>query len=157
MLKRNAVELLVLFFFIGIPLVYASDSKHNAEEITGAVVAYDVVKRDWIPCIDVCEGSLLVRIDGPDGVPPRYIRVDFRYRERKFPDELVKSKRRWRFKLIRASNLDEPMDEFLRYENNNEVKFPIWKILVGADGEKLPFGETLPSYSLAKGGFKLLR
>jgi hypothetical protein len=159
MLKRNAVELLVLFFFIAISLVYASDNRHGVEEISGTVVAYDDVKRDWIPCIDVCEGSLLFRIDSPAELQPRYIRVDFRYPESKFPDELVKSKRRWRFKLIRTSNLDEPMDEFLRYENvyGKEVKFPIWKRLAGAEIEKLPFGEMLSSYSLAKGGFKLLR
>jgi hypothetical protein len=37
-----------------------------------------------------------------------------------------------------------------------EIKLPIWERVAGAEDEKLPFGDTLHSYSLVKKGFKLV-
>ena len=145
---------LALLFSVAVVRTGAATSKF--EEITGVVIAHDYIKSST-PCYQGrCEGSLIVQIETPTEKERRYIRVDFGYSERHSPRMLVQNKRRWRFKLIRTSNLDEPVSEFIQYErtgHRQEKKLPIWRLVPGAEDEKLPFGETLPSYALVKNGF----
>jgi hypothetical protein len=119
-------------------------------------VAYDDLIHTL--CIDICEASLIVRINLADEAKPHYIRVDLTFRPNRFPKELITGKKRWRFKLIRTPSLDEDIDEFLLGKSalGKEFKIPIWALIPGAEDEKLPFGETIHSYSLVKKGFKLV-
>lgn len=157
LLRRLAAELLILVSLFCIPLVSASEGERNVEEITGVVVAYDNVKPS-VTCIEVCQSSLIVRIGTANEAKPRYIRVDLTFPNHRFPKELIKSKRQWKFKLIRTPHLDERIDEFIRGEDvfGKEFRLPIWRIVTGAEDEKLPFSEVLPSYSLVKNSFKFI-
>lgn len=127
------------------------------EEVTGTVIAYDDIK-SWTPCYNgECEGSLIVRIDGREQAQSTYVRIDFRFKIGKPPRQLVERRGQWRFKVIRTVNLDEPIYEFIVREKdrfNEERRYPIWKSIPGAEHERLPFGETLRSYSLVKNGFR---
>lgn len=150
-LSRGATAgLLVLVPLFCVPIVNGSKGERNVEEITGVVVAYDRLISAL--CIDVCDASLIVRIDVANEAKPRYIRVDLKFRPNRFPKELITSKKRWRFKLVRTPSLDEQNDEFLLGESatGKEIKIPIWALIAGAEDEKLP------SYSLVKKGFKLV-
>lgn len=158
-LRGFTVELLILLALFCAPSIYATERERNIEKLTGIVVAYDDVKPS-VTCIDVCETSLIVRINGPNETQPRYIRVVLRFRDRNtFPKELIRIKKQWRFMLLRTSDLDEPINEFLEGKDffGKEFKHPIWKLIGGAESERLPFGAKLPSYSLAKNGFKPIR
>jgi hypothetical protein len=95
-------------------------------------------------------------VDAPSGAPADYIRIDFVYSAHKPPKKLVQVKRLWRFQLIRTSEHDEKIEEFIRGHDvyNREIKKPIWKPVRGAEKVHLPFGEVLRSYSLSKNGFK---
>ena len=109
---------------------------------------------------DACEGSLIVRIDDPNEATPRYIRVDFKYGAGKFPKVLIRSKQVWWFKLERTQHLDQPLYEYViqaASPYSAEKKYAIWKLIPGAEKDKLPFDQRIPSYSLGKGGFKLVK
>lgn len=156
-MPRRCMIALLSLLFLGVSLAHAGGDASKVEGLVGTVIAYDEIK-SWTPCVrGECEGSLIVRVAKPDANQPRYVRVDFRFSMSKPPKKLVKNKRLWRFKLIRTKELDEPIDEFIIYNMgvyNRERKVRIWKIIPGAEDEKLPFEETLPSYSLPKNGFK---
>jgi hypothetical protein len=146
--------LLILVSLCCVPIVNGSKGERSIEEITGVVVAYDRLISDI--CIDICDASLIVRVDIANEAKPRYIRVDLKFRPNEFPKELITGKKRWRFELVRTSSLDEKIDEFILGESalGKEIKIPIWALISGAENEKLPFGEVLHSYSLVKDGFK---
>ena len=136
--------------------VNANGAEANIEQITGVVVAYDEVKPS-LTCIEICETSLIVRIEEPSESRSNYIRIDLKFKERKkFPKELITNNRRWRFKLVRTVARDEKMEEFILGQDvyGKDFKSPIWTRVPGAEEEKLPFGEVLRSYSLLKRGFK---
>jgi len=141
-------------------LVNGKNGKVRVEELNATVVAYDVIKATT-PCYRECEGSLIVRIDAPDNQSGRYVRVDFRFRnDSPFPQRLIIRKRLWRFSVIRTKSLDEQLYEYIVQEptpQSGERKYPIWQIVPGAEDEKLPFGQILPSYSLIGKGFKVVR
>lgn len=147
-------SLAFIFLFSGAEAA-ALNHERKVENITGVVLAYDDVE-PWLTCIDKCETSLIIRTNTPNEAP-RYIRVELRFPDRRrFPKELIKSKRQWQFKLIRTLDQDEKIEEFIHGENvyGGEVKEAIWKLVPGAENEKLPFGEVVPTYSLVKSGFK---
>lgn len=147
---------LAVFIFLSfVPGVAAHQHERRVEKITGVVVAYDDVE-PWLTCIDKCKTSLMVRTNSLNEAP-RYIRVEVRFPDRnRFPKGLIKSKRQWQFKLIRVVDQDAKIDEFIQGQNvyGQEVKQPIWKLVPGAENEKLPFGESVPAYSLVKDGFQ---
>jgi hypothetical protein len=154
MLRRSTIQLLVLFAVVGVPFVSA-DPKPTTEDVTGVVVAYDDIQANWVPCSDKCDGSLVVRVDAVDSAP-RYIRVDLKYRSRKFPKQLLQTNARWRFRLVRTPTRDEPLYQFVVQAANAygpEKHWPIWRVI--STGEKLPFEQTIVSYSLD--GFKQIR
>lgn len=157
MLRSTSLGLFFLVVLAGSSLSYAGGEKPKVEDITGTVVAYDDVKA-WVPCYEgECEGTLVVRVDNRT---PGYILVNLTYRESRFPKELISMKRRWRLKLIRTLDSAESLDEFfiqVADARSAEKKCPIWKQIRGAEEEKLPFGDRLPSYSLVKDGFKLIK
>lgn len=155
MVKR----VLASFFVVHLLAFYAygQDKSQKAEWLSGVVVAYDVIKPD-LPCYGACDGSLIVRLKTDQQETARYIRIDFKFRESQdFPKKLIASKNLWRFRLIRTSTLDEPIYDYIVQNAtaySEEKKYPIWKLVRGAEDEELPFGQRLPSYSLTRNGFK---
>lgn len=158
LLRLIAISFLVIFMALGPSLAAPTNNERHSEEIVGFVVAYDEIQA-WIPCYDsACEGSLIVRTQQERD--PVYIRVNLKYRAGKFPRELIKSKQMWRFKLERTQPLDEPVYENLIQDASPyspQKKYTIWKLVPGAEQEKLPFEQTIPSYVLVKGGMKLMK
>jgi hypothetical protein len=156
LLRSHTSGLLVFVLLFCIPVVNGGEDERNVEEITGLAVAYDDVIHTL--CIDICDASLIIRIDVANEAKPRFIRVDLKFRPKKFPKELIMGKKRWRFKLTRTASLDGDFDEFILGKSaaGKEFKIPRWALIPGAEDEKLPFGETLHSYSLVKNGFKLV-
>lgn len=156
-LKQATSFSLILFFAL---VVNGTEHKATTVTLEATVVAYDVIKATT-PCYRECEGSLIVRIYSVGNQSWRYARVDFKFRSSSsFPRQLVKQKRLWRFTVIRTNTLDEPIYEYVvqqRTSNSEEKKYRNWKMLPGAEDERLPFGETLPSYGLLGNKFKLVR
>ena len=141
-----------IFFLVAGSITRATAHSQKSEEISGAIVAY----HHWLsllPCYHICGGSLIVRIGKPDEAQPRYIRIDFRYPDQQFPNELIGSKRLWQFKLTRTSNADEPIEKYVKSvdETGKEVdaKLSAWKLVPGAENEELPFGKVIASYTLS--------
>jgi hypothetical protein len=149
MLKSVVIFTLLLHFQTKAP--YSQAGKH---EITGTIVAY----HHWLsvlPCYHFCAGSLIIRADNAKKELPEYIRVDFSYPDRDFPNALIERKKQWRFVLDRTRGRDEPIEQFIRALDAKTGKSissgsPAWKLLPGAEDEQLPFGKVIPSYSLAQ-------
>jgi hypothetical protein len=144
-----AVAVLAWLLMFSQPSAYAQGGRQKVEKITGVVVAYND-SLFLLPCYHLCGGSLIVRVDKSE--KPHYIRVDFGYPLDKFPKALVERSKQYRFRLVRTKDDDSPLQEFVPAENEKgeaiDVKLPMWRLVPGAESEKLPFGETLPSYNL---------
>ena len=149
MLKSVVILILLFQGLTGGP--YSQADRH---EIAGTIVAYSHVLA-LLPCYHLCGGSIIVRVDKSKKEKPDYIRIDFRYPDRHFPNALVEGKKQWRFVLDRTKDKDEPIEQFVRAVDEKSGKDispgpPAWKLLPGAEDEQLPFGEAIPSYSLAQ-------
>jgi hypothetical protein len=157
MLRKVRFGTLLLSLMIGVASAYARDSKSKTEILTVTIVAYDRTKL-WIPCLaGECEGSFIARRDKVEDGRSHFVRIDLKFPLGKPPKELIHRKSLWRLKLIRTEDRDESIDDFIFYPKNEyfpERKVPIWRLLPWAEGEKLPFDETIPSYYLVTGGFK---
>lgn len=102
----------------------------------------------------------IVRLKQPEGSPPVYVLVNLKYRAGKFPKDLIKNKRVWRFKLERAQPVAESIYEYLIQTASShapEKRWSIWRLVPGAEHEKLPFEQKLRSYTLVKNGIKLMK
>lgn len=154
MLNKATFGLLLLTVCYGGAPVHAGHVNQKVEKITGTVIAYYQSPMDGV-CYHLCVGTLLVRIDKSSGVESGYIRVHFRYPVGKYPQKLISSKRRLRFKLVRHGEYDKiPFREFIPMVNKrtgeeSDSDFPAWRRVPGAEAEKLPFGEAPPSYFVA--------
>lgn len=162
-MRSVMLKLLTSFGFIGffaVVLVHHTDGKPTTETLEATVIAYDIIKATT-PCYRDCEGSLIVRINTIGNQNARYARVDFRFRNgSSFSRQLIKQKRLWRFSVVRTNSLDEPIYEYIVQERtpySEEKKYPIWKTLPGAEDEKVPFEQLVPSYSLIRNQHKLAR
>jgi len=158
-MKTLATLFLTMAVNIGASSPPADAGQREIEMLTGAVIAYDHMQ-SLAPCYHICGGSVIVLVDGTAHQSPRYIRVDFKYPDRKFPDKLVESKARYRLRLERSASRDSPLVEFIpmldeRTGEKVNSNLLAWKLIPGAENERLPFGETLPAYSLANDASKL--
>jgi hypothetical protein len=92
-------------------------------------------------------------MDRVKGANPNYVRIAFEYPDREFPIQLTLKTMKSRFKVRRTPAQDGTFEEFrfIKEEGTGaESKIPNWKLLPGADQERLPFGTKLESYSLAQ-------
>lgn len=138
-----------LCLFLAVVLIGRNGA--TTEILEATVIAYDDIKATT-PCYRKCEASLIVRIDAPGNRGAQYVRIDLTYRNgSSFPREVIARKRLWRFSVKRTNSLDEQLYEYIvqeRTQQSGERKYPIWRMVPGAEDEKLPFGKVLPSYSL---------
>ena len=148
MLRKCALATLVLFvIWSGSP---AQTDNKQSKEITGIVVAYDD-SFIFLPCGHGCWSSLIVRLNDSSEAKPRYVRVFFRYARDNFPKALVETSKRYRFSVVRTKEDDAIINEFVPAVDEDDkpinVKLAAWKLIRGAEGEKLPFGDRLPAYT----------
>lgn len=131
------------------------------EKIVGTVIAYD--RGNGLFQMSTGSGvQLIVRAEPTRSSKARFIKISYFYvpgnkeRDGGFPTRLVDSAKQWKFTLVRVTECDSPIREFLRVEDkaeNNLSSPPIWELIPGAAKEVIPFGQTLPCYSLDSRGF----
>ena len=144
------VTLSVFIGFLGLAGRVRS-SFEGIETVVGSVVAYQ--PEFFVPCYHICQSSIIVRTGRLSSGKPNYLRIDFEYPDREFPTRLTLKSMEFRFKVRRTSAQDGPLEEFWSVKNEEtgaESKIPRWKLLSGADQERLPFGTKMESYSLAQ-------
>jgi hypothetical protein len=135
------------------------------ETIVGTVVAYDHFNNLMMLTFVESRVVLIVRTQPRGSEKARFIQVAYNYWDQQkpneggFPDALVQEAKQWRFALARDTDCDQPVQEFTALQDaqtgkDTDVRLPIWKLLPGAENEKLPFGETLPCYSLKATDYK---
>ena len=142
---------------------FASSPKR--ETIVGNVIAYNQALNLIMITSAPSRAAFIVRTHPTGHKPSQLIEVHYAYWSSEkpdnggFPDELITGTRLWRFKLVGDAPCEPLLDAvpFTDVKTGKEVgeRLPVWKLLPGAENEKLPFGETLPCYSLKAGGYKL--
>ena len=151
MLKRAVVSILLFFAVGNCPPARADAAKQKA--VVGEIIAY--YRLSGLACVGACQLSLIVRVTKPKKAQPQYFRVVYFHGTQEFPYKLLESRRALRLGLARFELFDAPLREFVRTidsETGQEVpsRMPAWRLLPGAEAERLPFGETLPSFLLVK-------
>src|SRR5262245_18960099 len=144
-MRKTILAICFVIVFFDCPTAHTLSQSQKAEEISGAIVAY----KHWLtllPCYHMCRGSLIVRMDKSEKSQPQYIRIDFRYPDRHFPNELIASKRLWTFRLTRTKTEDDPIEKYIKSIDEKtgkevDARIPAWKTIPGAENEELPFGE----------------
>lgn len=152
--------LIVLLLF---QLFFLITAQGKTEKIKGTVIAADApMVCVWHPCAV----WLIVKTEVKKQT--KYVRIDVEYfpvlslPARGFPTELTKSSKRWKFKAVRDVNKDEFLVEWVKVTDKDgnvvdDMSFESsWQLLPGAENEKLPFGEILPTYRVSANKYKLL-
>jgi hypothetical protein len=138
------VLVLLVVFYAGIVAFGGQDT------VAGRVVVYDRP----LTCLNGnAYRSIIVRVEDPKRVGSKFIRVEFSHPCDKVPEWLRAKSRIQNFHLIRESERDEELKEFLDLVDessiNHVAKGPsvaIWEHVPGAEREGLPFGQRLPCY-----------
>jgi hypothetical protein len=133
--------------------------------IRGRVVASEV---SYVrACYHLCGLSLIVKLDKPE--LGRYVVLNVEYMDdRSSPDygaptQLLKTSARWKFKAGHETSETVELREFMRSfgadgrEITSEAAIPLWKLLNGAETEKLPFGTSLKVYRVKVGRFRPIK
>jgi hypothetical protein len=161
---RDKMRIALITLLIAASSISGLAKSPKRETIVGTVIAYDqlnnLIQMTFAPSRVV----FVVRTHPSGHKPSKLIEVLYTYWSSEkpnnggFPDELVASARPWRFKLIRDTGCG-PLQETAPFTDvktgkDTGERLPIWKLLPSADSEKLPFGETLPCYSLKARDYK---
>jgi hypothetical protein len=167
----NTVSILILNLlliaasgFVSATASPASAPKPNS--IIGTVIAYDYFNTLAL-VVAPSRVVMIVRTKSRKGHKSGLIQVAYDYyasaipNKDGFPNALTDRARQWRFKLLRDPSCDRPVQEFTSMQaehldngKTTEERMAVWKLIAGAETEKIPFGETLPCYSLTVGGYK---
>lgn len=158
-------NLLLSFVLFSSIVLFGTFTPAKGETIVGTVVAYDHLNNLLMLTFVESRVVLIVRTQPRTGEKPRFIQVAYSYygpakpNEGGFPDTLVEKARQWQFTLARDTECDHPVQEFTQLQDaqigkDTDTRLPIWRLLPGAENEKLPFGERLPCYSLKAGDYK---
>ena len=164
-MKRKLIVSLLfgLLIFSVSPQILAKGESYKKEKIIGTVIAYD--QRAFLICLTVtsCPVTLIVRIDGRDKkrIAPRFIQVAYSFHESSggFPNSLLEGRRQWRFGLTRDFSCAVLVREKVimkdeKIGKGTDSSIPIWRLVAGAENEKIPYGETLICYRLKAGYYK---
>jgi len=150
-----------VLFIVVAPLGNVAASKRIT--LVGTVVAYNQVLNLAQITSAPNVAAFIVRTRATNREPMRLIQVNYAYwisnkSTGESPDELFTHGRSWRFALTKATGCAALVEDMRGTDVNTgkEIgeRLPIWKLLPGAENEKLPYGETLPCYSLQSGDYK---
>jgi len=165
MRKINPLIIFVLLIF-GVNFTHAQNSKiEQKEKITGTVIAQ--YSMNALLCVyHPCAVWLLVRLDQSKGKESLLARVTVEYfpndnlTNRGFPTELVDKAKKWKFTAVRDANRNTAIEKYINSVDTTgkniteEIATPAWILLSGAENEKIPVGEVLPSYFVKTGDYK---
>ncbi|HEX8737977.1 MAG TPA: hypothetical protein VF721_21775 [Pyrinomonadaceae bacterium] len=163
-MKRFGTLIILFLLCAAMSSVINAQKSEKKETIKATVIArYTLSRCIYHPCV----AYLLVRVD--DKKQTKYLRVNVEYFPVQtlpgegFPLELVENSKTWKFKAVRDKIRDKPLEKYLSVLDENEkdiseqVAAPAWKLLPGAENEKLPFGEVLQTYFVKTRKFKLIK
>ena len=124
-----------------------SEPTSKVETITGRVVAY----ADGLTCLNGnAYWSMLIHVqDQGTGAAANFIQVRFSLPCNESPKWLNRNSPVQKFRLKRERGTDAALKEFLDCSTESTEqcpRMPVWKLVPGAQEEKLPFGQTVPSY-----------
>ena len=154
-----ARTLLIVALLSLLLLALADRSRASSEpqkiDLAGIVIAYDRFSDlDNISGTVVLQSAklvLVVRLNdrAAKRVQSRYIKVVDSLRG-EYPTELTRRMKRWRFHLTPDSACNTRIEK-------GDPGLPIWKLIPGAEKQKIPFGQTLPCYRLETGAYEAFR
>jgi hypothetical protein len=127
------------------------ETSSKVETMAGRIVAYS-----GLGCLNGnAYWSMLIHVQGhaPD-FPTRFVEVRFSSPCNKLPDWLTRKSSLQRFRLTRDQDADSVLREFFDcvsetsngHASEQCLPLPMWKHTPGAEREKLPFGQRVPSY-----------
>jgi hypothetical protein len=139
--------------------------REGKEKIVGTVVA----QYSFLPCVyHPCAVWLIVRARNTDDNRARYLRVTVEYfpapylPDGGFPTELVAKAREWKFEAVRVKEREQAVEKYLTMVDSKtgedvseRMAVPAWKLLPGAENERIPVGEVVPYYDVGSNCYKL--
>ena len=144
---RLRAAILLLAGTFGLTNLALCERPSKVEKITGRIVAYTSApaclngRGYWM---------MLIRVqDRATDNPPRFVQVQFSLPCSEHPEWLDHKPPMQKFRLKRQRDADSILEEFYDCSPNLSNKCPelrIWKFVTGAEDEKLPFGQRVPSY-----------
>lgn len=135
-------------------VLYAVAGTRRPETISGTIVAFSYGK--WV--VPLClnghsDWSMLIHVKDVKATRSRFIKIDFSLPCTQSIESVIGQPLRRKFHLIRDPQNDEVLKEFIILGEEDtstgrvpEMRLTIWKPLPGMEQEKLPFGQTVPSY-----------
>ena len=124
-----------------------SEPSPKAETITGQVVAY----ADGLTCLNGnAYWSMLIHVhDHTTDATTRFVQVRFSLPCKETPQWLNRKSAVQKYRLKREQDADSVLKEFLECAPDSTQRcpqMPMWSLVPGAQEEKLPFGQLVPSY-----------
>lgn len=165
-MKKSNFLIFLLVFILCVNFTYAQNLKNQKKEKLKATA---IAQYSFPLCVyHPCYVELIVRLD--EEKHPSYARVIVEYfpianlPNRGFPVELTDRTKKWKFNAIRDASKDAPIPNYSKMidfetgkDVSEEVAAPAWKLLPGAEGEKIPVGAVLPYYFVESRGYKEVR
>jgi hypothetical protein len=129
-----------------------SKPSSTIETMTGQVVAYS----NGLACLNGnAYWSMLIHVqDRATDVPSQFVEVRFSLPCNKTPEWITRKPSLQKFRLTRDQDSDAVLKEFMDCSAESPgghtsepcPKIVMWKRVPGAEVEKLPFGQRVPSY-----------
>ena len=148
---RRPQATVLLAIFISATLAFSEQSP-KIETMTGKIVAYS----NGLVCLNGNSyWSMLIQVQGhATDVPSQFVEVWFSLPCNKSPEWINRKSSLQKFRLTRDHEADAVLKEFMDCSTespSNHTSEPcphvaIWKRVPGAELEKLPFGQRVPSY-----------
>lgn len=133
-------------------VLYAVAGTRRPEAISGTIVAFSYGNGVVPLCLNGhSDWSMLIHVKDVKATRSRFIKIDFSLPCTQSIESVIGQPLRREFHLIRDQKNDQVLEEFITLgeedTSTGEVrKVTIWKRLPGMEQEKLPFGQTVPSY-----------
>ena len=153
---RAVSSIIALFTMLCASVVVLSAPREKHETISGRIVAYDTFSA--LACLNGNSYySMIVGVEKPNKSYPPFVEVHFSVPCGKQPQFLNTKSLVQEFRLIRDKQYDHVLEEFATpidaatgaTKGKPGTPIPRWRFVSGAEDEKLPFGETLPSFRSA--------
>lgn len=127
----------------------AGAERHST--VTGQIVAYS---SSFLGCLNGnAYWEMIIHVRDGKRASARFIEVSFSVPCDRSPEWLFGKQTTQKFHLIRDKRSDGVLEEFFNSVNEstgerieNDPSLPIWKLVPGAEQEKLPFGQIVRGY-----------
>ena len=133
-------------------VLYAVAGTRRPETISGTIVAFSHGNGGFPLCLNGHgDWSMLIQVKDVKATRSRFIKIDFSLPCTQSIESVIGQPLRRKFHLVRDPQNDEVLKEFITLGEEDTStgrvnKVTIWKLLPGMEQEKLPFGQTVPSY-----------